>query len=83
LLDGLPYRVLQAAIQILFYEVRNYFGIGFSLEGVAFGGKLFPETEVVFYDAVVNDDDLALAIAMRMGVLFSGPWVAQRVWPIP
>ena len=42
------------------------------------------ELEIVFDDAVVDDDDASGAIAMRMRVLFG--WtsvVAQRVWPMP
>ena len=30
------------------------------------------EFQVIFDDAVVHDDDLALAVAMRMGVFFRG-----------
>ena len=35
--------------------------------------QLLLQLHVVFDDAVVNDDDLALAVAVRMGILFGGP----------
>jgi len=37
--------------------------------------QIFFELEIVFDDAVVDDDDPARTVAMRMGVLFSGSTV--------
>ena len=53
-------------------EVGDDFSVGFSDELVALGGELALEVEVVFDDAVVDDDDAAGAVAMGMGVLFGG-----------
>ena len=47
-------------------------GVGFGDELVALGGELFLEGEVVFDDAVVNDDEGAGAVAVRVRVLFGG-----------
>ena len=56
----------------LFDEMGDDLGVGFGDEFVALGGEFALEIEVVFDDAVVDDDDAAGAVAMRMGVLFSG-----------
>ena len=46
--------------------------------------ELLLERQEIFHDAVVDDDDIAGAVAMRVGILLSGrPCVAQRVWPMP
>jgi len=57
---------------ILFNQVSNDFGVGFGSELVALGNQLFLERKIVFDDAIVDDDDLAGAVAMRVGVLLSG-----------
>jgi hypothetical protein len=52
--------------------VGHDFGVGFGYKTVIrFLEPLF-ELDVVFDDAVVNDDDAASAVAMRVGVLFGG-----------
>jgi hypothetical protein len=56
----------------LFDEVGDDFGVGFGDELVALRGELVLEREIVFDDAVVDDDDAAGAVAMGMGVLFGG-----------
>ena len=53
-------------------EVSDDFGVGFGDELVALRGEFALEVEVVFDDAVVDDDDAAGAVAMGMGVLFGG-----------
>ena len=72
LLDGAADRAFQIALEILFDQVRDDFGVGLGLEDVAFALQLFFERQEVFDDAVVDDDDVAGAIAVRMGVLFGG-----------
>src|SRR6476620_32701 len=57
--------------------MRQNLGVGLGFEGVAFGGELFPELKVVLDYAVVNDNDLAGAIAVRMGVFFCRPPVGS------
>ena len=52
--------------------MRDDFRIGFGDELVAFGFEFLLQLEIIFDDAVVHDDDLAGAIAMRMGVFFGG-----------
>ena len=58
-----------------FHQVRDDFGVGFGGEGVAFGLQAVLQLQVVFDDAVVHHHHVAVAIAMRMGVLFGGPAV--------
>ena len=48
------------------------FGVGFGDEFVALGGEFLLEGEVVFDDAVVDDDEGAGAVAVGVGVLFGG-----------
>ena len=56
----------------LFDEVGDDFGVGFGDELVALGDELVLEGEVVFDDAVVDDDEGAGAVAVGVGVLFGG-----------
>ncbi len=53
------------------------FGVGFGDELVSLGGQLPLEIEVVFNDAIVHNDDAAGAVAMGMGVFFSGAAVGS------
>ena len=48
------------------------FGVGFAGEAVALGDELLLESQVVFDDAVVHDDERARAVAVRVGVFFGG-----------
>ena len=59
-------------MQIFFDEVGDDFGVGFGDELVAFALQLFLQLEIIFDDAVVDDDDLAGAVAMRVRVFFGG-----------
>ena len=51
-------------------------GIGLGDKLVALCGEFALQVEIILNNAVVNDDDAARAIAMRMGVLFRGPAVS-------
>ena len=53
-------------------EVGDDLGVGFGDELVALGGEFALQVEIVFDDAVVDHDDAAGAVAMRMGILFGG-----------
>ena len=53
--------------------MRNDFRIRLGDELVALTLQLLLELEVVLDDAVVDDDDLLLAVAVRMGVLLGRP----------
>src|SRR5580700_3045151 len=61
---------IAAGIQVLLDQVGNDFGIGLRPELVAFLDQLALQADVILNDAVVHDNDLAGAVAMRMGVLF-------------
>jgi hypothetical protein len=52
--------------------VGDDFGVGFGEEGVALGDEGRLELEVVFDDAVVDDDEGAGAVAVGVGVFFGG-----------
>ncbi len=58
--------------ELLLDEVGDDLGVGLGDELVALGGELFLEGEVVFDDAVVDDDEGAGAVAVGVGVLFGG-----------
>ncbi len=48
-----------AGLQVMLLDqVGDDFGVGFGGEFVAFGGQLFLEREIIFDNAVVDDDDL-------------------------
>ena len=53
-------------------EVGDDLGVGFGLELVALGDEGLLELEIVFDDAVVDDDEGAGAVAVGVGVLFRG-----------
>ena len=72
LLDGAADSAFQIAFEIFFDQMRDDFGVGFGLEDVAFALELFLQRQEVFDDAVVDDDDVAGAVAVRMGVFFGG-----------
>jgi hypothetical protein len=56
----------------LFDQVRDDLGVGLGDELVALRGELALEFEIIFDDAVVDDDDAAGAVAVRVRVLFGG-----------
>ena len=79
LLDGLAHGFFERDLlvgifenEILFDEVGDDFGIGLGLVGVAFFAKLFLQREIVFDDAVVDNDDGSAAVAMGMRILLAG-----------
>ncbi len=59
-------------VEFVFDEVGDDLGVGFGDELVALGDEGALEGEVVFDDAVVDDDEGAGAVAVGMGVLFGG-----------
>ena len=59
-------------MQFLLDEVSDDFCVGLGYEFVALRGEFLFESEVVFDDAIVDDDDSTGAVAVRMGVLLSG-----------
>ncbi len=77
LLHRLAYRFFQrltifARAEILLDQMSDDFGVGLGRELVAFGDQLLLQRDIVLDDAVVDDDDLAGAVAMGMSVLFRG-----------
>ena len=65
------------AFEVFLDQMSDDFGISFGGELVAFFNQLFLQAEIVLNDAVVHDDDLAGAIAMRMSVFFRGTTVCS------
>ena len=60
------------AVQGLFKQVGDGFGVGLALEGVAAFAELGAEGGVVLDDAVVNDDDIVPGAGVRMRVRVAG-----------
>ena len=58
--------------EIFLDQVGDHFGVGLGAELVAFVDQLLLQRDVVLYDAVVHDHDLAGAIAVGMRILFRG-----------
>ena len=58
--------------EFLLDEVGDDFGISLGYKFVALADELLFELEVVFDDAVVDDDEAAGAVAMGVGVFFGG-----------
>ena len=58
-------------------QMGNDFGVGFRDEFMAELLQLFLEVQVVLDDAVVDDDDLARAVQVRVGIFFRGPSVRR------
>ena len=79
-LDGAAHRIFQrdrraGGFGILLHlldQVGDDLGVGLGDELVALRGELALQLQIVFHDAVVDDDDAARAVAMRVGVLFGG-----------
>jgi len=59
-----------AELQIFLDQVRHDFRISFRDEFVAFALQLLFEFQIIFDDAVVNDDDLSGTVAVRVRVFF-------------
>ena len=63
------------AAALLLDQVRDDLRVRLGDERVALGDQLALQLEVVLDDAVVDDDDAAVAVAVRMGVLLGRPAV--------
>src|SRR5690348_4023095 len=71
LLDGFLHGIFErATIVVRLDKMGDDLGIGLSLEFVALRGELMLQLQVIFNYAVVDDDDFAGAIAVRMRVFF-------------
>jgi hypothetical protein len=55
--------------------VRDDLGVRLGLEIVPLALELVLQLEIVLDDAVMDDDDTARAVTMRVGILFGGPSV--------
>ncbi len=73
----IAYGVLQIPVVILFDQVRDHFGIGFGAETMAFLLQLMLQRQIILDDPVMHYHDVAVAIAMRMRVLFRRPSVCR------
>ncbi len=73
-----PHRVLEPVVlHLALDEVRDDLGVGLGDEAVALLLQLALQIEVVLDDAVVDDDDLAGAVAVRVSVLLGRPPVRR------
>ena len=72
LADGFFEGEVGGVFELLLDEVGDDLGVGLGDELVALGGELLLEGEVVFDDAVMDDDEGAGAVAVRVRVLFGG-----------
>ena len=70
------HRILEPVVlHLALDEVRDDLGVGLGDERVAFALQLLLQLEIVLDDAVVDDDDAAGAVAVRVRVLFGRPAV--------
>jgi len=78
LFDRLRKRVVEsgAGLQVLFQEVGDYLGVGVGVERVSARLEACAEVAVVFDDAVVDDDEAACAVGVRVGVGVAGAAVS-------
>jgi len=58
-------------------QMRDDLGVGLRLEAVTVGQQVLLDLQVVLDDPVVDDDQRAVAIGVRMGVLFGRPAVGR------
>ena len=73
-----PHRVLEPVVlHLALDEVRDDLGVGLGDERVPFLLELLLQIQVVLDDAVVDDDDPAGAVAVRMRVLLGRPAVRR------
>ena len=69
---GLGVVLLRVVLELVLDEVGDDLGVGFAREGVAFCDEVVLKGEVVFDDTVVDDDERAGAVAVRVRVLLGG-----------
>jgi hypothetical protein len=71
LADRAPHGRLEVAVEVLGDQVDDRLGIGLGDERMAGGGELLAQRQEVLDDAVVDDDDLAACVPVRVGVLLA------------
>jgi hypothetical protein len=73
-----PCRLFQSvAAHFTLDKVGDDFGVGIGVEPVTLGYELMFEREIILDNAVMDNDDLPGAIAVRMGVLLGGTTVGR------
>jgi hypothetical protein len=77
LVDALADGVFEVPLEVAFDEVRDDFGIGLGMKDVAGGFEVVLELKIVFDDAVVDNDDVAVGVAVGVGVFLSGTAVSR------
>ncbi len=65
----------RAALRVFFHEMRDDFRVRLGHKFVAFALELLLQLEIIFNNSVVDDDDLAGAIAVRVRVFLGWPAV--------
>ncbi len=73
LLDGRAHGFFQIAVEVFLHQVRDHFRVRLGLENMALGLEELLQGQVVLDDPVVHHHHVALAIAVRVRVLFGGP----------
>src|SRR5438552_1539069 len=62
-------------LEVMLDQVSDDFGVGLRLERMALGLQPFLDLEVVFQDAVVDDDERTAAVGVGVGVVVGRPAV--------
>ena len=64
-----PRRLAARRVKLLADQVREHFGVGLRMKGVAFAGELLAQGGVVFNHAIVAEHELAALVGVRVRVL--------------
>ena len=72
-----PHGGLEVTVVVGFDQVNDGFGVGLGHELMTALGELLSQIEVVFDDAVMDNDDLASTVEVRMGILLGRPTVCS------
>ena len=70
-IDGI-HRGVGVFFIVVIDELHSHFRIGGGVEGIALAQELFPQLLIVFDNAVVNGDHIAVVRAVGMGVFLAG-----------
>ena len=73
--EGLPNRLRQVAVVVALDQVGDDLGVGLGAEDVAVVLEVLAQLGVVLDDAVEDDVDLVVAVAVGMRVLLGDPAV--------
>ena len=77
LFHSIAHGAFEIAVEVFLHQMRDDLRVGLGDEFVPFRDQLLLQGQVILDDAVMHYDDIAVAIAMRMGILFRGPAVGR------